>query len=143
MPNMTKIAHDTGISRNQLNDIFSYFEKAGLIARLQSDVHGISALGKTDKVYLDNTNMAYALSDATPDIGNVRKTFFYSLTCVAHAPRSSRQSDFTIGEYTFEVGGKNKGSKQVSGLQNAFIVKDDIEVAGLTSLPLWTFGMMY
>lgn len=142
-PNMTKIARDIDISRNQLNDIFAYLEKAGMIAQLRSDVQGISALGKTDKVYLDNTNMAYALSDTTPDIGNIRETFFYSLTRVTHAPRSSRQSDFTIGKYTFEVGGKNKGTRQISGVPDAFIVKDDIEVAGRTTLPLWTFGMMY
>lgn len=142
-PNMTKIARDIDISRNQLNDIFAYLEKAGMIAQLQSDVHGISALGKIDKVYLDNTNMAYALSDTAPDIGNIRETFFYTLTRVTHAPRSSRQADFTIGEYTFEVGGKNKGSRQINGMPNAYIVKYDIETAGLTTLPLWTFGMMY
>ncbi len=142
-PNMTKIAQDVNISRNQLNDIFAYLEKAGMIGRLRSDVQGISGLGKIDKVYLDNTNMAYALSDSTPDIGNLRETFFYALTRVTHVPLSSRRSDFTISKYTFEVGGKNKGTKQVSGQQNAYIVKDDIETAGLTTLPLWTFGMMY
>lgn len=142
-PNMTKIARDVGISRNQLGDIFVMLEKAGMIAQLRSDVQGTSALGKTDKVYLDNTNIAYALSETTPDIGNVRETFFYCLTRVTHNPLSSRQSDFTIGQYTFEVGGKNKGTKQIQGLKDAYIVKDDIETAGLTTLPLWTFGMMY
>lgn len=142
-PNMTKIAHNVEISRNQLNDIFVILEKAGMIAQLRSEVQGISALGKTDKVYLDNTNMAYALSETTPDIGNIRETFFYALTRVTHNPLSSRQSDFTIGQYTFEVGGKNKGSRQIRDLQNAYIVRDDIETAGTTTLPLWTFGMMY
>jgi len=142
-PNMTKIAHNVGISRNQLGDIFVMLEKAGMIAQLRSDVQGISALGKTDKVYLDNTNIAYALSETTPDIGNIRETFFCALTRVTHNPLSSRQSDFTIGKYTFEVGGKNKGSRQIRDLQDAYIVKDDIETAGLTTLPLWTFGMMY
>lgn len=66
-----------------------------------------------------------------------------ALTRITHNPLTSRQSDFTIGEYTFKVGGKNKGSKQISGLSNAYVVKDDIETAGLTTLPLWTFGMMY
>lgn len=142
-PNMTKIAQDINISRNQLNDIFAYLEKAGMISRLRSEVQGISGLGKIDKVYLDNPNMAYALSDTTPDIGNLRETSFYALTRVTHHPLASRRSDFTIGKYTFEIGGKNKGTKQISGLQDAYIVKDDIETAGLTTLPLWTFGMMY
>lgn len=142
-PNMTKIAADIGISRNQLADIFTYLEKAGMIAQLRLDVQGISLLGKTDKVYLDNTNMAYALSDTTPDVGNVRETAFYALTRVTHKPLSSRQADFTIDGITFEVGGKSKTQKQISGLPHAYVVKDDIETAGLTTLPLWTFGMLY
>jgi len=142
-PNITKIAHSVGISRNQLGDIFVMLEKAGMIAQLRSDVQGISALGKTDKVYLDNTNMAYALSETSPDIGNIRETVFYELTRVVHNPLSSRQSDFTIGKYTFEVRGKNKGTRQIRDLQDAYIVKDDIETAALNTLPLWTFGMMY
>ena len=142
-PNMTKIARDINISRNQLNDIFTYLEKAGMTSMLRSEVQGISGLGKMDKIYIDNTNMAYALSDTTPDIGNLRETFFYSQTRVTHAPLSSRRSDFTIGKYTFEVGGKSKGTRQISSLPDAYVVKDDIETAGLTTLPLWTFGMMY
>ena len=76
---------------------------------------------------------------------HILQCFFVPLpqTRVTHVPLSSRLSDFTIGEYTFEVGGKNKGTKQVRGGQNAYIVKDDIETAGLATLPLWTFGMMY
>lgn len=120
-----------------------HLEKAGMIGRLRSEVQGISGLGKTEKVYLDNTNMAYALSDTTPDTGNLRETFFYALTRVTHTPLSSFRSDFTIDKYTFEVGGKNKGKKQISGMQDAYIVKDDIEIAGLHTIPLWTFGMMY
>ncbi len=142
-PNMTKIAQDTEISRNMLNDIFAYLEKAGMISQLRTDVEGISLLGKVDKVYLDNPNMAYALTETTPDIGNIRETFFHTLTKVTHHPLASRQADFTIGNYTFEIGGKNKGKKQIVGLEKAYIVKDDIETAGITTLPLWTFGMMY
>lgn len=86
--------------------------------------------------------MVYALSDTTPDIGNLRETFFYALTRVTHVPLSSRWSDFTIGNYTFEVGDKNKGTEQISEQPNAYIEKDDIETVGLTTLALWTFGMM-
>lgn len=142
-PNMAKIAREIDISRNSLGDIFAYLEKSGMISQLRTDVKGISLLGKVDKVYLDNTNMAYALTETSPDIGNIRETFFYSLTRVTHTPLASRISDFTIGDYTFEIGGKNKGHRQIQGLSNAFVVKDDIETAGMTTLPLWTFGMMY
>jgi len=142
-PNMAKIARDTGLDRNALNDVFVYMEKAGMISQLRTDVEGVSLLGKVDKVYLDNTCMAYALTETIPDIGNIRETFFYTMTRVTHNPLSSRVSDFVIGDYTFEIGGKKKGMRQIEGLEKAFIVKDDLETAGLKILPLWTFGMMY
>lgn len=38
-----------------------YWEKADMINQLRSDTEGIRLLGKVDKVYLNNTNLAYAL----------------------------------------------------------------------------------
>ena len=52
-------------------------------------------------------------------------------------------ADFRIGGYTFEAGGKNKGLKQIQGMDKAFIVKDDIELGYLNSIPLWQFGLTY
>ena len=46
-------------------------------------------------------------------------------------------------EYTFEVGGKNKQQHQISGLKNAFIVKDNIEFGAKNIIPLWLFGLIY
>ncbi len=142
-PNMSTIAKQLGISRNALADIFVYLEKAGLIGQLRSDVEGISLLGKVEKVYLDNPNMAFALSETTPDVGNIRETFFYSLTRVTHQPLAANKGDFIIDDITFEVGGRKKGMRQIADIETAYIVKDDIETAGNKTLPLWTFGMMY
>jgi len=41
------------------------------------------------------------------------------------------------------VGGKNKGLKQIRDLDKAFIVKDDIELGYLNTIPLWQFGLTY
>lgn len=142
-PNMAKLSGDLSISRTMLYDIFTYMEKSGLIGQLRAETEGISLLGKVDKVYLDNTNLSYTLTESEPNIGNIRETFFYSMTKVTEHTYVSKVSDFKIRDYTFEVGGKSKGAKQIDGLDNAFVVKDDIETAGLRTLPLWTFGMMY
>jgi hypothetical protein len=48
-----------------------------------------------------------------------------------------------IAGYKFEVGGKNKGLKQIQDLDKAFIVKDDIELGYLNTIPLWQFGLTY
>jgi hypothetical protein len=41
------------------------------------------------------------------------------------------------------VGGKNKGQKQIAGVKDSFIVKDDIEYGYKNILPLWAFGLTY
>lgn len=52
-------------------------------------------------------------------------------------------ADFKIADFTFEVGGKNKGLKQIQGIDKAYIVKDDIELGYLNTIPLWQFGLAY
>jgi predicted AAA+ superfamily ATPase len=142
-PNINKIAEMIDVHRNSISDYFYYMEKAGLIMQLKSDTGGIRALGKVDKIYLDNPNLMYSLTAETTDIGNVRETFFYNQMSVNNKVYSSDKADFVIGNYTFEIGGKNKGQKQISGLPNSFIVKDDIEFGYQNVLPLWSFGFNY
>jgi predicted AAA+ superfamily ATPase len=142
-PNINKIAEMIGIHRNQIKDYFHYMEQAGLIMQLQSDTGGVRALGKTEKVYLNNPNLIYGLANETADTGNLRETFFLNQMSVNHSVVASSKADFVIGKYTFEVGGKNKGQRQIAGLDNALIVKDDIEYGYRNILPLWAFGMNY
>lgn len=52
--------------------------------------------------------------------------------------------DFIVnGRHTFEVGCKKKGFKQISGVADAFVVADDIEVGFKNKIPLWMFGFLY
>lgn len=142
-PNLSSISQVLGISRNLLPEWFVYMEKAGLIMQLRDDTGGIRGLGKVDKVYIDNTALMYMLGRENTDIGNVRETFFLNQTRVMHDVITSSVSDFQIGKYTFEVGGKNKTQKQIVGVPNAFVVKDDIEIGYQNVIPLWVFGLMY
>ena len=48
-----------------------------------------------------------------------------------------------MGNYTFEVGGKNKDAKQIKGIENSFIVSDDIEIGFKNKIPLYLFGFLY
>ena len=142
-PNMSAIAADLGISRNDVGDLFFYLEKAGLINQLQSDITGVRLLGKVDKVYLNNTNLMYAIAGGNTDIGNERETAFYTLARVTDPVTTSSVSDFQIGDYIFEVGGKKKGRKQIEAVENGIVVKDDIEYGLKGIVPLWAFGLMY
>ena len=142
-PNISSIATALNASRNSVADYCLYIEEAGLIAQLRDDTGGIRGLGKVDKIYLDNTNLIYNLGGEKAEIGNIRETFFFNQMRVNHDVITSSVSDFCIGDYTFEVGGRKKGKKQIEGVPNAFVIKDDIEFASGNILPLWQFGFDY
>lgn len=142
-PIMQKLAEVTGISRNYIQDYLMYMERAGMIAQLRDAVGGIRGLGKTEKVYLDNTNLIYALAPNRADIGNVRETFFMNQMRVEGDVMCSPVSDFLINGMTFEIGGRKKGQKQISEIDKGYMVKDDIETGYANVLPLWAFGLMY
>ena len=119
-------------------------ERSGLISQLREPTRGIQALGKIDKIYLDNTVLVNSLGDPHADAGTIRETFFFNQVRLKHTICSSRESDFLVDEkYTFEVGGKSKKQRQILGLDNAFVVKDNIETGYANVIPLWMFGLMY
>lgn len=142
-PVMQKLADVTGISRNDIPDYLIYMERAGMISQLRNATGGLRGLGKVEKLYLDNTNLIYALAPEHADIGNVRETFFMNQTRVCNDVRSSDISDFEIGNKVFEIGGRKKGQKQIENASDGYIVKDDIESGYANVIPLWAFGLNY
>ena len=142
-PNFTKIGQMIDVHRNQVTDFLYYLERAGIISQLRGETGGIRLLGKVEKVYLDNTNLIYALAENKSDIGNIRETFFLSQMKVYNDVFSSEKSDFRIENFTFEVGGQGKQQKQIEGIENAYIVKDNIEYGYKNIIPLWHFGFNY
>ncbi|MCB5294964.1 MAG: AAA family ATPase [Candidatus Cloacimonetes bacterium] len=142
-PNFSKISEIISVSRNSLDDYFSYMEKAGLIGQLRNKTSGIRGLGKVDKVYLDNTNIIFNLVGDKSNAGNLRETFFFNQMRVRNKVISSKIADFIIDKYTFEVGGKNKQQNQIEKDGKSFVVKDDIEFGYLNVIPLWAFGLNY
>ena len=142
-PNMMSIATVLSVSRNNIADYCLFIEEAGMIAQLRDNTGGIRGLGKVNKIYLDNTNLIEVLANENSNIGNIRETFFLNQLRVKYDVTSSSVSDFSVDGYTFEVGGKNKGQKQIQGLNNAFLVKDDIETGFMNTIPLWEFGLTY
>ncbi len=141
-PNMQNLAQEIGTSKNSIPDYLYYLETAGMIGLLRDDTSGLRALGKVEKVYVDNTNLMFALSEQ-PNMGNARETFFYNQMRVRNNVLASKISDFSIEGMTFEVGGKGKGKKQIAETIKGYIVKDDIEYGYGNVIPLWHFGLNY
>ena len=142
-PNYSKLGRDLECHRTSVSDLVLLLDKSHLVQILRDDSFGVSSLGKVDKIYLGNTHLAYALSDTVPDVGNLRETVFLTSVKPKYDVMASSVADFKVGEYTFEVGGRNKKQKQIQGLENAFVVKDDIEYGYLNVIPLWAFGFLY
>ena len=142
-PEASSLANEIKVSRNDIPNYLLFMDKAGMIGQLRDCTGGMRGLGKTEKVYLDNTNLIYTMTGENANIGNVRETFFFNQTRLNLDVISSKVSDFQIDKYTFEVGGKKKGLKQVQGVDNAYIVRDDTEYASGQFLPLWSFGLLY
>jgi len=142
-PNMNAISERTGISLNTMKNYLKLLNDAQILQLLYVEDKGINSLGKPEKIFLNNPNLMYNLGiDA--DKGNLRETFFLNQVLFQHQVYASPTVDFKVdGRYEFELGGRSKKQKQIASLQNAFIVKDDIEIGSDLTLPLWLFGFLY
>ena len=142
--NITKLSESVDVSRNTIIQYLKYLHKAQIINYLNTASKGYGYLSKPEKIYLNNTNIIYAMSQENADIGNLRETFFMNQLSVLHQVNFSIESDFIIdNSKTFEIGGKNKSSEQIKNIENAFIAKDDIEIGYKNIIPLWLFGFLY
>ena len=103
----------------------------------------MAALQKPDKVYLENTNLSFALKK-NPNQGTVGETVFLNqIRNAGYKVQLAEKGDFLVNTYTFEVGGRSKTIKQIADLPKAYIVADDIELGFGNRLPLWLFGFLY
>ncbi len=144
-PNVTKLSEKIGLHRNTLVQYLHYLDKAKLINSLIAAGKSISTLQKPDKIYLENTNLHYALAPQTVDKGTLRESFIMNqLVNAKYRVALPVEGDFQINEtYILEVGGKDKTASQLKNVKNSFVVADDIETGVNNKIPLWLFGFLY
>jgi hypothetical protein len=97
---------------------------------------------------LGNTNLLRAVSgelSREDPIGTIRETFVqHQLGSAGLQLRISKKGDFLIeNKYLFEVGGRSKGKHQIKGKENAYILKDDIDIGFGNVIPMWLIGFLY
>ncbi|MRX48665.1 ATP-binding protein [Pedobacter puniceum] len=144
IPNVSKLSERIGINRATLLSYFHYLDEINLTKNLFKDAKGISLLQKPSKVYLENTNLSFAISPQHVNKGSLRETFFINQVAYLHELNYTDRGDFKVNNhYTFEIGGKDKDFKQLEGLEDAFVVCDDIEYGFGRKIPLWLFGFLY
>lgn len=144
-PNLSNTASELYIAdQRTLIGYLNYLEKAELITTLGARAIGNKILNKPAKIYLNNSNLMYAIDKQMINIGTVRETFFLNQLRYLFTVNYPKTTDFIVdNKFLFEVGGKNKGKTQIKDLENSFIAKDDIETGYANVIPLWLFGFLY
>ena len=146
---ISKLSKSVSIDRVTLIRYLKYLDEAKLTRNLFCELDKITDLQKPDKMLLDNTNLIYAYSTKTPEIGTVRETFFCSqLAGAGHRVEYGgiKTGDFRIDKnFVIEVGGAGKDFSQISDddITNAALALDSIDIASRKKIPLWAFGFLY
>lgn len=143
-PNISKLAQQLQSTRDSVLKYLYSLHKAHILTWLTQDAWGINFLNKPDKLYLENSNIAYALVPGHINTGTLRETFFLNQVSQSHQVRLPKKGDFLVNDrFTFEVGGKNKTVKQIAGIPDGYVVSDSLEYGHGKQLPLWIFGFLY
>ena len=140
-PNITELARKIDASRDSVYEWISLMEKARVLNLLHDVGKSTAVLQKPEKVYLENTNFAFAL-DPRPDVGGLRETFvFNQLVNSGLEVYHPKKHDFETQGWTIEVGGRTKSVGE--GSEHLIIAVDEVEAVYRNKLPLWMFGFLY
>ena len=143
-PNMSELYRQLETDRNQGLKMLYTLEKANLLNLLSSGKSSLKNMARPDKIYCDNTNIMYSLTEKI-DTGTKRETFFLNqLRSAGYSVLYPEQGDFLVDDrYLFEVGGKGKRFTQIKDIPDSFLAVDDVETGRKNRIPLWMFGLLY
>ena len=143
--NVSSLSRDIGLSRDVILRLLKAIDRANIINSIALEGSAVGYLTKPDKLYLNNTALLCALNTNKNNFeGTKRETFFVNQMKQSHKVMSSKKADFIIdNKYTFEIGGRSKGFKQIEGLADSYVLSDDLEIGFGNKIPLWLIGMMY
>ncbi len=152
--NISKLAQKIEINRNTLYQYIYYLKRGKVFNILHHQAKGDNIFAKPAKIYLANTNLAYAYC-SSQEKGTIREIFFANqmqnylllfknFSFLDDQLLATKKGDFLVkNRYTFEIGGKNKSFAQIADMPNSFVLADDIEVGFGNKIPLWLFGFLY
>lgn len=143
-PRMSRLYQELETDRIQGLKILQSLERAGLMGLVSDESAALKNLSRPDKIYLNNTNLMWALSGRV-DVGCLRETFFLNqLRAAGHVVTYPKAGDFCVnGVQLFEVGGPGKTFDQIKDLPNSYVVNDGVEKTRGNKIPLWLFGFLY
>ncbi len=141
---VTSLCADWGIGADKLYQILEVMESVGVLRIIRIE-HDTKAKSVGAKLFFSDPAMYTALKG---NPGTAREALVASLCAEAgwtvEASRDETQGDFVISQrqegisVRIEVGGSGKKRKH-----SDFVVRDDIDLPGANTIPLWMLGMMY
>ena len=145
--NIHNLAKNLSIDDKTTFNYLNMLNNTGLIRIIYPTANGNQILRKPEKIFLNNTTLLSTINKflAKPvDQGNLRELFFIQSVENANIPVFySKEGDYQVNEFIFEIGGKNKTKKQIKNSIHALLVKDDILVSTKNEIPLYFFGFLY
>ena len=146
--NRNNIAKTIGLDNKTIQIYVEILQETGLVELIHNNRSGSHLLKKTEKMFLDNPDIYRSTSEGigfqTP-IGTIREIFFIKM--IRNSGNTIHYSgigDYAVNTINFEIGGKQKGLKQIkNNLDNSFLVKDSILVGSAYEIPLYLFGFLY
>lgn len=143
-PNMNELYGQLETNRNQGLKMLYLLERAALINILSSEAKSTKHLAKPDKIFMNNTNLMFALT-ASNNTGTVREVFFDNqLAAAGNEINYPKQGDFLVNhKYLFEIGGRSKTFEQIKDIPDSYLAIGDIETGHGNRIPLWLFGFLY
>lgn len=142
-PNMNELYSQLETNRNLGMKMLYLLERAALLSLLTSEAKNMKQLAKPDKIFLNNSNLMYALS-GNIQIGTVREVFFNNQLAATNEVNYPKQGDFLVNhKYLFEVGGRKKSFEQIKDVPDSYLAVDSTETGHGNRIPLWMFGLLY
>ncbi|MDP3982637.1 MAG: AAA family ATPase, partial [bacterium] len=127
---INKLASSLGKDHTTITEYVQMLRDTGLLRFLLIDRQGHALVRNAEKIYLNNTNLLYAINNTIgkkAHLGSVRELFVISsLENAGYPVAYSAKGDIASQGYKFEIGGTSKGIKQIKDTDNAFLVKDNI-----------------
>lgn len=144
--NINRLAQNLKKDNTTIAEYIQILKDTGLLRFLLKDKSGYALVRDAEKIYLDNTNLLYALNKEIgqePFIGVMREMFIISsLQNAGYHVFASEKADIESCGYFFEIGGKSKTSAFIQKSKKGYVAADNILIGGKKTIPLYLFGFL-
>jgi predicted AAA+ superfamily ATPase len=142
-PNISEVAQNLGLSNdNTLKKYLFYLHEAEILLNLYPSNKSHKDFPKPQKIFLNNTNFAFAFS-SEPNIGTLRETYVANCLYGLGELTAPTHGDFCLDNIIFEVGGKSKSARQIKDIQYSYVLADNILGVNRNIIPLWLLGFLW